>query len=54
MHFFTECMLEWDIKSKQKREYLEQCGHLLAPTKNKVLKHFINTGKFGWRISINQ
>ena len=25
---------------------------MLAQTKNKVVKHFIDTGKFGWRISI--
>ena len=38
---------------QQEWEYLKQCGHLLALTKNMVIKHFIATGKFGWRISIN-
>ncbi len=38
---------------QQEREYSEQCRHLLAPTKNKVIKHFIDTGKLGWRTSIN-
>ncbi len=54
MQILTECMLKRDIKSKssKEREYSEQCEHLLAQTKNKVVKHFIDTDKFGWRISI--
>ncbi len=47
----------WNVISnlnlQQEREYLKQCGHLLAPTKNMVIKHFIATGKFGWKISTN-
>jgi len=42
-----------NLNLQQEKEYLEQCVHLLAPTKNKVVKHFINTGKFGRRIWMN-
>ena len=55
MQILTECMLKWDIKSKSstgKGILGTQCKHLLVQTKNKVVKHFIDTGKFGWRISI--
>jgi hypothetical protein len=54
MQILTECMLEWDIKSKSSTEKGILRTVWLAPTKDKVVKHFINTGKFGWRISINQ
>ncbi len=40
------------LKLQEEKEYLVQCGHLLALMKNKAKKHFTDTGKFGWRKSI--
>ena len=38
-----------NLNLQQEREYLKWCRRLLAP----VIKHFIATGKFGWKISTN-
>ncbi len=40
-----------NLNLEQERGYLEQYRHLLALTKNRVVKHFIGTGKFGWKKS---
>ena len=42
-----------NLNLQQERGYLEKYGRLLASTKNRVVKHFIGTGKFEWKKSTN-